>query len=159
MCHTVLFITGMLCWFDSPTWSWCPSSTNHKIQKPPFHTTRGFIGWRIWSSHWRPTRTNQGLLFCCHLFLYKYILIYVKRFIFFVSVIWVSVTIKSIHLVLFWIVFFAFCFSFNNTRNHMGFYLCQKMVRYNVPIVFMLNCKSHFLLFRWDTLKVRWFGG
>lgn len=32
-------------------------------------------------------------------FLYKYILIYVKRFIFFVSVICVSVTIKCIHLV------------------------------------------------------------
>ncbi len=73
VCHTVLFITGMMCWFDSTTWSWCPSSTNHKIQKPPFHTTRGFMGWRIWSSHWRPTRTNQGVLFCCLLFLYIYI--------------------------------------------------------------------------------------
>ncbi len=40
--------------------------------------------------------------------IYIYILIYVKRFIFFVSVIWFSVTIKNIHLVLFWIVFFAF---------------------------------------------------
>ncbi len=73
MCHTVLFITGMMCWFDSTTWSWCPSSTNHKIQKPPFHTTRRFMGWRIWSSHWRPTRTNQGVLLCCLLFLYIYI--------------------------------------------------------------------------------------
>lgn len=103
VCHTVLFITGMSCRFDSPTWSWCSSSTQPQDSNATLsYHTRGFMGGRIWSSHWRSTRTNQGLLICClslFSFVKKYISIYVKRFIFFVSVICVSVTIKSIHLV------------------------------------------------------------
>lgn len=91
--HPDSFIVGnvALVW----TLSWCPSIIHHEMQTSSFHATQGIMGRSIWSSHWRSTRTNQGLDFysVASFLLYKYILIYVKRFIF-VSVICVSVTIK-----------------------------------------------------------------